>query len=256
MSPPSKALSVLVLTEDGGKDGRPAFDTVTALSKRILRHIDGHCQTHRIAFEPATDAARDVLIANQYVNRRDPRRRQLYQLIAAQLRLGDGFVFHHFDADRTWAERDPRAPLDAKPIQTEILDHVRALLALKDVTADEVEAMLTRYLRLVPYREIEAWLYQNTERARALVCGSAQCGCLARLDAWRDDRKLLDEVVDPPAALPCIGKRHNKDLAAGLPVADVHHTGKSLAASVDAMLECTALLHAIERTYQPSPAPA
>ena len=134
----------------------------------------------------------------------------------------------------------------------------RALLALKGVTAEAVEAMLKRYLRLVPYREIEAWLYQNTERARALACRRPQCGCLARLDAWRDDRGLLDEVLDPPGALPCVGKRHNNDLAAGVPVAEVYRADKSLAASVDAMLECDALLHALERTYvySPDPTPA
>lgn len=255
MSPPAKVLSILALTEDGGKDGKVAFETVSILTKRLLRHLDDRCQTQRIAFEPATDAARQVLIANNYTNRRDPRRRQLYQLIAAQLRLGDGFVVHHFDADRTWGERDRDAPLDAKPVQTEILAHVRALLALKGVTNEAVEAMLERYLRLVPYREIEAWLYQNTERARALACGHTDCGCLVRLDAWRDDRGLLDEVLDPPTALRCIGKRHKHDLAAGVPVAAVYRADKSLTASVDAMLACDALLHALERTYSSDPTP-
>lgn len=255
VSPPAKVLSILALTEDGGKDGKAAFDTITALTKRLLRHIDDRCETHKIAFEPATDEAREVLIANQYTNRRDPRRRQLYQLIAAQLRLSDGFVLHHFDGDRTWAERDRAAPLEAKPIQKEILDHVRALLALKGVTNDEVETMLRRYLRLVPYREIEAWLYQNTELARTFACRRPECHCLTRLDQWRDDRALLDEVPDPPRALPCVGKRHNKELAAGLPIAEVHRAGKSLAASIDAIFECRALLDAIERTYNRTPDP-
>ena len=81
------------------------------------------------------------------------------------------------------------------------------------------------------------------------------CDCLTRLDQWRDDRSLLDEVPDPPGALPCVGKRHNKELAASLPIAEVHRAGKSLAASVDAMFECPALLDAIERTYNRTPDP-
>ena len=256
MSPPRKVASVLTLTEDGGKDGTRAFETIEALVRCLFKYLDKDCRTSRIDFVPATGEAREVLVANQYTNRRDPRRRQLYQLVAAQLRLGDGFVVHHFDGDRTWGERDRKNPLEAKPIQKEILDHVRALLALKGVTSEEVETMLQRYLRLVPYREIEAWLYQNTEQTRDFACGRPQCGCYAKLDGWRDDRTRLDEVPHPPDALPCVGKRHNKELAASMSVElleSVHHAGKSLAATINALRECPALLDAIERAYNRSP---
>lgn len=253
MSAPAKQLSVLVLTEDGGKDGKSAFETVTALTKKLLTYLDPGCETHRIAFEPANDDAREVLVANQYTNRRDPRRRRLYQVIAAQLRLGDGFVVHHFDSDRTWRERDPEHPLEAKPVQKEILDHVRVLLASRGVSDVEIDEMLGRYFRLVPYREIEAWLYQNTVKARPLACGLPPCGCIQQLENWRADRGLLDEDADPPAALPCVGKRHNLALVTGFPVAEVYAAGKSLAAALDAMLGCDALLHAIQRTYESAP---
>lgn len=250
MSPPSKMLSVLVLTEDGGKT---AFETVTALTKKLLRYLDPNCDNNQIAFEPATDEAREILVANQFTNRRDPRRRRLYQVIATQLRLGDGFVVHHFDADRPWRERDRNAPLAARPVQKEILDHVRVLLATRGVDDAEIDEMLGRYLRLVPYAEIEAWLYQNTEQARAFACGMPHCGCLMQLTQWRADRGLLDEVPDPPAALPCVGKRHNLALVAGLPVKEVYAAGKSLAPTLDAMLGCDALLLAIQGTYESGP---
>ena len=177
-------------------------------------------------------------------------------MIAAQLRLGDGFVVHHFDADRTWKERDPDAPLDAKPVQRDIVDHVRAVLRFNNVPDPEIDAMMTRYLRLVPYREIEAWLYQNTEQVHERACRRSQCGCVARLDQWRTDRGLLDELSDPPAALPCVGKRHNLELVERYPTKAVYTAGKSLAAAVDTMFACDALLHAIERTYQPFPTQA
>ena len=192
-------------------------------------------------------------MANQFTNRRDPRRRRLYEVIAAQLRLADGFVVHHFDADRTWKDRDPDAPLDAKPVQRDIIEHVRAVLRLNGVPDPEIDAMLARYLRLVPYRELEAWLYQNTEQALERACQRPQCGCVARLEQWRVHRGLLDEVPDPPAALPCVGKRHNLALVERFPTKAVYDAGKSLAAAVDAMFACDALLHAIERTYRPSP---
>jgi len=242
--------SVLVLTEDGGKDGKPAFETVTALTKRLLAYIDQGCDPEKISFDPATDAAREILVANQFTNRRDPRRRRLYQVIAAQLKLADGFVVHHFDADRPWCERDAEAPLEAKPVQKEILEHVRVLLATRGVSDTEIDAMLKRYLRLVPYREIEAWLYQNTEKARSFACGRSQCGCLANLDQWRADRGLLDEVPKPPAALPCVGKRHNLALVAGLPVKEVYAAGKSLATALDAMVGCDALLETLQSKAQ------
>jgi len=256
VSAPRKELSVLVLTEDGGPNGKRAFETIQALTRRLLRHLDGACETHKIDFQPANDEAREILVANRFTNRRDPRRRRLYQVIAAQLRLSDGFVVHHFDADRPWRERDPAAPLDAKPVQTEILAHVRDLLASHGEPDAEIDAMLARYLRLVPYREIEAWLYQNTAKALALACRRPSCGCETHLEQWCADRGRLDEHPDPPGALPCVGKRHNLELVQGLPVAEVHEAGKSLAAVLDALFGCEALLHAIERTYQPARAPS
>ena len=239
---------VLVLTEDNSEH---AFATVRALTKKLLVYLEPLCQTQRIGFTPANDDARAVLVSTYLHNRRDPRRRRLYEVIAAQLRLGDGFVVHHFDADRTWTERVPDAPLDAKPVQRDIIDHVRAVLRHNDVSEADIDTMLTRYLRLVPYRELEAWLYQNTEQTLARACRRPQCGCVTRIAQWAADRGLLDELSDPPAALPCIGKRHNLALVQAFPTAEVYAAGKSLAAAVDAMFACDALLHALERTYQP-----
>ena len=249
--------SVLVLTEDGGPDGKNAFATIEALTKKLLKYLDHSCDPDKIDFPPLTDEdVRKVLVANAYTSRRDSRRRKLHQMIATQLRLDDGFVVHHFDGDCPWGDRDDEAPLDAKPVQTAIIQHVRIIFEQEGLSSTEIDAMLRRYLRLVPYREIEAWLYQNTEKARTFACGRAQCGCMMKLDQWRADRGLLDEVPKPPAALPCVGKRHNLDLVAGIPVKDVYAAGKSLATALDAMLGCEALLETLQnkdqRTY-PSP---
>jgi hypothetical protein len=73
------------------------------------------------------------------------------------------------------------------------------------------------------------------------------CRCEERLTAWAHDR-ALDEQPHPSDLL-CFGKRHHDALLEAFPTADVTATGKSLAASLAAMLACDALLHAIERTH-------
>ncbi len=247
MVAPDPCLSILVLTEDTGKG---AFSTVEGLTKKLLVHLEERCQTHRISFEPANDDMRSLLASTNFANRRDPRRRRLYQIIAAQLRLEDGFVVHHVDADRTWEDRKRKPSTNAAAVRTEIVDHVRALYRLNGLDEAEIDAILTRFFRLVPYWEIEAWLYQNTERALSFCQHRPTCRCPDLLESWRSDRALLDEQPHPSDLL-CFGKRHNDDLVQGFPTAEVVAAGKSLAAAVETMLACDTLLHAIERTYQP-----
>ncbi len=243
--------SVLILTEDGGPNGTNAFKTIEALTKKLLRYLVKGCDPDKLDFPPLIDEdVRLILVGNAYTGRRDPRRRKLHQIIATQLRLDDGFVVHHFDGDRRWEDRDEKAPLDAKPVQTEILKHVRVIFEQQRLSATEIDAMLRRYLRLVPYREIEAWLYQNTETARAFSCRRAHCDCTSKLDQWRADRTLLDEVPKPPAALPCVGKLHNLALVTGLPVKEIDAANKSLTATLNAMRGCDALIDTLERKAQ------
>ncbi|WP_293272466.1 hypothetical protein [Nannocystis sp.] len=53
----------------------------------------------------------------------------------------------------------------------------------------------------------------------------------------------------------CLGKRHNDTLLEGYPTADVVAANTSLAAAVNTLLACDALLRAIERTYEYLPDP-
>lgn len=107
---------------------------------------------------------------------------------------------------------------------------------------------MMRYIRLVPYREIEAWLYQNTRVATRLCQANPACrgAHTAKIESWAADRGLLDEIERPAKEL-CFAKKHNSELAQGYPTADVVAAGKSLAAAYDA------LLHALQRTYETSP---
>jgi len=241
----------LVFTEDGSKG---ALATLEALTKKLLRHIDPRCETHRIRFEPGNDDAREILIANQFKNPRHGRRRQLYRYVATQLTIENRFIVHHVDADRTWGTRDTNPSENAAAIQRDIIDHVRKVLCER-FSDEEIDRRLTRFFRLVPYWEIEAWLYQNTGQALSFCKHRPDCRCAALLAAWKTDRGLLDEQPHPSDLL-CFGKHHNKALVQGFPTAEVVAAGKSLAAAVDAMFACDALLDAIERTYQLLPSGA
>lgn len=251
---PDPVCTVLVFTEDSSKT---ASTTLTALTKKLLRYIDPHCETHRIRFEPANDEAREILIANQFKNPGHGRRFQLYRYIATQLTIENRFIVHHVDADRVWSARESYPSDNVAAIQRNILSHVHRVLAER-FSPEEIERRLGRFLRLVPYWELESWLYQNIQRANDLGSHRPGCRCAELLAAWRADRALLDEQPHPSDQL-CIGKQHNDELVQGFPTAEAYAAGKSLAAAVDAMLECEPLLHAIQRTYQlstPGPEPA
>lgn len=244
--------SVLVLTEDGSTR---ASETIERLVKKLFRHLDPGCETHRIHFEPGDADARAVLTANQFKNPRHRFLRLLYGYIATQLVLPDRFVVHHVDADRRWSERARKPSENAAAVERDILAHVRLRLRAEALADTEIDRLMTRFFSLVPHWELEAWLYQNTERALQLCRHAPECRCPELLAAWRADRSSLDDVPHPSDAL-CIGKRHNDALLEGYPTADVIAADTSLAAAIEPMLECDALLHAIERTYQPSPTPA
>ena len=250
-APADPVCTILIFTEDGSKH---ALATLEALTKKLLRHLDPRCETHRIRFEPGNDEAREILTANQFKNPRHRRRFQLFRYIATQLTLENRFIVHHVDADRTWGSRHATPSENAAAVQRDIVAHVHKVLRER-FSDDEIERRLSRFFRLVPYWEIEAWLYQNTERALGFCQRRPDCDCPALLAAWRRDRALLDEQPHPSDLL-CFGKRHNHDLLHAFPTADVIAAGKSLAAAIDPMLACDPLLHAIERTYHAPPTPA
>lgn len=256
MSRHDKAFSVLLLTEDGS---RHAPEVLELLTRRLFCHLDDRCQTQRINFEPPDSEARSMFTGNAWMEHRRDRVR-VHNYVAQKLHNERGFVVHHVDADQTWTQFTTQIP---KPQVTRLddllLTPVRKILhaEYRKRTPDgseaalraEVDARMTRFFRLIPCWEIEAWLYQNTERALGLCKHRPECRCTALLAGWRADRTRLDEQADPSDQL-CLGKDYNRELAQGLPVQDIYAAGKSLAHALDAMLRCDALLDAIQRTYQ------
>lgn len=256
MSVQDQPPSLLVLTEDSGAD---ALAVVSALLKRLLVYLDPRCQTHKITFEPAPDLD-DIVHANLWTGRRAERIR-LHRRLAQKLFNHDGFVVHHLDADQTWARREES--VNVGKLRADILPHVRRQLFdryRRDMpTASDqslhslVDARMTRYFCMLPHWEIESWLYQNTERAALLCPGPPACRrtptCRDKLATWSSDRGALDEVPHASDEL-CLGKAHNLALVQGYPTAAVVGARRSLAAAVDAMLACDALLDAIQRTSE------
>jgi hypothetical protein len=263
----SPAASFLVLTEDGSEH---SFATLQTLLCELLRYLEPHIRPERLYFDPVNDEARKLLSANQFADsKRYIERTRVHRTIAERLVIDTGFVIQHVDADRVWSDRDPSA--NVANLEKHIVAPVRQLVESryrgvtprqrrgKDTSGalpeadiqSRVKERMSRYIRFIPYREIEAWLYQNTTRAAALCRENPACRGkhVEKLASWRSDRGLLDELPRPAKEL-CFGKQHNSELARGYPTGEVVAAGKSLAAAVAAMLGCDALLHAIQRTHE------
>lgn len=112
---------------------------------------------------------------------------------------------------------------------------------------------MAQLLLAVPYYSIEAWLFQNVERAKELCRAHPTCGGahVEILDEWARNRALLDDVEQPKERL-CFADAHNRDLAgAGFPAEAVYDARRSFAETVDRLMECPRLIEALRATYAP-----
>lgn len=244
MSQGSKA-KVLVISEDSSKQALP---TVQELLRHLLLLAMPEADHERLVIEPLEDStARNVVFGNAWKSAKGVATAgvvRLVQRLARQLMQG-GFVVHHVDGDTVWAERASSENLRA--YDDVILRRVRAQLVAtrragqKKLAPHEADLLMKeRLIVLVPHWSIEAWLFQNTEKARAL-CPDEQHECRERLDRWAGDRGALDEERTPKKLL-CFEDRHNLALARdGFPSEDVRAAGKSWAAAADRLAASEAL---------------
>lgn len=238
--------SVLLLTEDSARD---ALETVKAIVHRAFGLLVDGYQSHRVAFEPPQAVLLNVLRANRWKEfRKDERLRNAYldllRTIATTLLQHNGFVVFHFDGDRRWSECETSE--NAAKFERLIRLPVQQILVSK--VADPA-VPLARLFVLVPFYSIEAWLYQNTRRAIALCRAHHGGADVARFEEWSVHPEALDEVVQVKTTT-CLGAEHNLVLARDLDAGHVYGVGKSFAASVDRMLNCTALTAALLRTKE------
>jgi hypothetical protein len=133
----------------------------------------------------------------------------------------------------------------------QVVDRGRAHTPRKKALADVVEPTplpLDRLLLVCPFRSIEAWLYQNVETAVAVCRREHRGHHVADLQAWRDRRGEIDELLAPEKVV-CLGKDFNLELAKNaFPAREAYEVKKSFAETVDRLAACGALVAALERT--------
>lgn len=254
------ALSLVVLTEDNGASGwQPVMLCVKAICDRLIDGIDWS----RVNIIPRADASKAVLDAagaHSWDGGRSighNRRIELARYIANQLLARDDearFVFFHVDADRAWRDGGPEASENFKRFHGVLALAVRRQLdaALqRHGRASELDALMERLHLVMPCWEIEAWLFQHTERAVSLCHSRACAGAHAPLyRSWADDRTLLDDVPNTKdrANGHCLGDGDKAALANGFPAAAVRRAERSFAYAIDTIGRDGALLHALIAT--------
>jgi len=250
--------SIVILTEDSGKDGRA---TVEALAWRMLHLVVPGFGSHRVHFVPRDVREEEAMRGNVWKTSGNPqeheRRVRLLRYIARKLSLADTFVLFHIDGDRTWGERHTsentakfeRLVRNALP---QVADRGRAngprTKVRAQTNADPPPLHLEHLLLICPFRSIEAWLYQNL-RAAIDICGREHRGAhVIELQAWEGQRGEFDELPAPEEVV-CLRKTSNLELAErGFPAREVYEVKKSFAESVDRLRACGALSRALELT--------
>jgi hypothetical protein len=244
VSAEAAGLSIVILTEDSGKDGRA---TVEALARRMLQLVVPGFGSHRVHFVPRDEREEEAMRGNVWkTDGKNPqeheRRVRLLRYVARKLSLPDTFVLFHIDGDRTWSERhtsENTAKFErlVRADLPQVADRGRAngprAKARTLANVDPPVLHLEHLLLICPFRSIEAWLYQNL-RVAMDICGREHRGShVSALQAWEERREELDELPAPEKAV-CLGKAFNLELATrGFPATEAYEVKKSFAESVD-----------------------
>lgn len=240
--------SLLLISEDSG---RCSPIVAEGLAKKVVRVVDSRVQTHRILFAPLDHDHPGALAA--HANRwrsRDAKcrnsRRELVATIATQLAVPNGFVFFHVDGDTRWKQRDDSPNRD--DFEKCVRGEVERFLTAHLESSTAVQLCLGKLFLMMPFYSIEAWLYQNTDRAIDLC--RANCGKhVEDFNDWARDRALLDELTKPKDAV-CLADKHNDTLAqAAFPAEKVYEARKSFAQLIDELKASSSFAIALAATY-------
>ncbi len=256
----SRTLALVVLTEDAGTSGwEPVARCVRAICDLLIANI----QWERVQIIPRSETPEDVLRAvgaNRWKGtdgHGHSLRIQLARYIANQLLARDDearFVFFHIDADQRWSDGPLSASENVAKFDKLVRASVRQQLSAglqKIGRARELDALMERLHPLVPCWCIESWLYQNTERARAL-CEARGCSAThhPHFAAWAADRPSLDDLARPKDRrdLHCLTDSDKDELARGMPAIEMRAIGRSFSSAIDDIAEDGALLNGLIAT--------
>lgn len=231
---------LLLLTEDGSEQ---ANAVIKSIARKLLARVDPECRTNLVEFEPRTVEQANARAASLWKSDGPETIRQV-RALAAQLLLSEReFVLFHIDGDEVWGKQTQS--LNVKQFESEFRTKVEA--ALNQFGGDRTGSALSRLIRLTPFFEMEAWLYQSTDDASA-ACQKSCRKHAALIASWKADRTLLDEVPDTKD-ICCLGSKHNEALAKEFPAAEVEAAGKSFAAAVAALRTLPPLMNALAATH-------
>ncbi|HRI71655.1 MAG TPA: hypothetical protein PK156_45800 [Polyangium sp.] len=243
----SPLLSILVLTEDSGRDG---FATLQALVVAILQNIAPTAQLDLIDIEPTEDAnALRSMRGNRWMDEKASDshyyRTTLIQSIATKLGEG-GLVVFHCDGDTSWKKRKE----STKKVKFGKLMEPGIRARLRDnakLTPTAIDAAMKRLLIVLPHYSIESWLYQNTGEAIRICRAQYDGKDVAKFQSWEAQRMQLDEELKPKEAV-CLRDKHNHDLATkNFPFDPAVNVGKSLRHTVAQFEACADLQTALMR---------
>jgi hypothetical protein len=236
---------ILVLTEDKSKS---ANQTIQGILRLVLSQAAPTADLSAVEMSPIpASRAASVLPGNIWKSAKKTANAGVMDLvdrISIQLSLGH-FVVHHVDGDRTWTERETSE--NVLQYREVIERRVRGRLRdSKKLRGSELDEHMSRFLRLVPFWCVEAWLFQNTREAARHCAGAEAHPCLARLQEWENNRGKLDEERTPKELL-CFGSKHNLELAVeDFSTEAVVGAQKSFAAAVALVAACTPLMQRLQ----------
>lgn len=239
----SARFQVALLSEDRSEG---TWRGLKAVLLKLLRRFEDDGYTQRVDIQPADANVRPVVIANRWRStspKDQAAKRELWRYVARKISEPKGFVVFHYDGDERWSRRalsKARAQFDR-----EIRTRVAQVLSGSNLTQQEITRRMARLIECVPFYSTEAWLYQATERAKALCEAHHRGEHVGQLDAWAADRTLLDDVLKPKDEC-CLQDEYNEDLGRHVPVRDVVETGRSMTWFVWSLYACGELHDAID----------
>lgn len=240
-----KPVSIAVLSEDGSS---AAIQVLQSLVQKMLYLIDPAIPLHdprRIRLLPSTEAARRAFVGSGWKSRAQRQMRvDLLQFMQSQLKRTDveSFVIFHVDGDRPYAQSKDGTESENRDVFEKLL-----MGPLRDMLQAHPD-LWSRILLIIPFYEIEAWLYQNIPVAVRLCrqFHPTHTKDIKKLEDWQKDPTGLDEVESTKDAI-IFRDKFNRELAEeSFPAQRVYEAKKSFYKSVEKLRTCASLRAALD----------